>query len=408
MMPWDGLRRHYHAYRTLLQVALVATMAHLGYGILSQSAIPPYVQELGFTRYIGIIYAAFLLTETLLKFPMGLLEDRIGLRPVYLIATLVGATASFAWTLAKTLWLMLGVRIVDGAGSAAIWTATVLAMSEAVEAEQRTFAMSVFLATYLGGLALGPFIGGVANDQTHSKLTSFYLTAVLFLLAGVLAYFLLPGTAQPRAEGTPRPPALARGFLRQIWPALRAIPDFMLVAFRSFFAIGLLIPIIKLFAMNQLGMSETTYGLIVLPVVLSLMLISFATGNIVKVLGQVRAIQLGLLISALAMFSVPLIHRQWEFALAAGVVGLGFAIGMPAWLALITELTPLQMRGSIIGALGTVQGVGIILGTVLSSFLYLDLPLHLGPLHLQCPLHPISVERSGVNLLLPAGHLFSL
>ena len=68
-------------YRALIYLGIVSAVAELAYGVMNQSAIPPYVQELGLTAHIGLIYAGFLVVETIFKSPMGSLGDRLGRRP---------------------------------------------------------------------------------------------------------------------------------------------------------------------------------------------------------------------------------------------------------------------------------------------------------------------------------------
>lgn len=57
-------------------------------------------------------------------------------------------------------------------------------------------------------------------------------------------------------------------------------------------------------------------------------------------------------------------------ALAGIVLGIGFVIAMPAWLALVSDMAAPWMRGTIIGALGTSQGIGAVIGAYLGSRLY--------------------------------------
>jgi MFS family permease len=48
---------------------------------------------------------------------------------------------------------------------------------------------------------------------------------------------------------------------------------------------------------------------------------------------------------------------------------------MPTWLALVSDMAAPRVRGTVIGALGTAQGVGAVMGTYLSSHLYTNVPL---------------------------------
>ncbi len=395
----SSLRQYYAEHRDLIRVSVVATSSSLGFGVLNQSAIPPLVQWRGWVAYIGLIYATFAITETFFKTPMGSLSDRLGRRSIYVGAAILAGLSAFLWTVVKSLPLILVIRTLDGIGSAGVWTTTIVAMGGTVDAPARTTAMGVFTITYLGGLALGPLIGGFANDATASVLTSFYLASALFLVAGVLAYFLVPQRIREAADSAGgAAPARRYSFLQAIWIALRSVPDYMFMALVAFFSIGLLIPIMKLFAMEQLGMSGETYGLIVLPVVLILAVATLGAGRLANWWSKATSVHLGLAISAGAMFLVPLVHEMWSFGALATFIGLGFVIGMPAWLALVSDMSAPSVRGSVIGALGTGQGVGVITGVVLGSYLYNSVPIHSLGINLDSRYTPFVVSALGLTL----------
>jgi len=362
-------RSRLSTYKALIYLGIVSGMAELAYGIMNQSAIPPYVQELGLTAHIGIIFAAFLLVETGFKSPMGSLGDRLGRRPLIVGGALISAFTAFGMTVVRRLWALLALRAFDGLAAAAIWPTMVAAMGGSVGSQRRTTAMSVFTVTYIGGLALGPLLGGIANDVTDSRLTSFYIVSVLFLITAAIACFLTPHRSREETEAAHG--AGERPFrLSDIAVGLKAVPDMMLLAFTAFFAIGLLIPVVKLFAMNELGMSETGYGGLVFPVALAVAGVSLASGRIGDRWGKARSVRTGLLISAAAMWTITVVRGVWELATAGMFLGIGFVLAMPAWLALVSDMASPWTRGAVIGALGTAQGVGAILGASAGSYLY--------------------------------------
>ncbi len=368
------IAQHYSLYRTALGVGVVTTIANLGYGILNQSAIQPYAAALGWTVYLGGFYTAFVIAETAMKGPMGALEDRIGIRPVYIAAAVIGSFSALIWVAVHQVWWIFLVRVIDGAASAGVWTAGVVAMGGSVGTNGRTSAMELYILTYMIGLAFGPLVGGYANVHSGSLETSFFVASGMFLVAAVLAWFLVPKRAadMPEAEETP-PPSMS--LLSATLLGIRTIPSYMIIAFFTFVAIGLIMPVIKLFAMQQLGMSGEDYGLIVLPVCGLVGAASLASGPLAKLWGEARSVHFGLAAGSAGLLAMPLIHTTLGLGVLAGVMGLGFVIAMPAWLAQIITEAPPRIRGSVIGALGIGQGLGVIFGTMFSSILYVSAPL---------------------------------
>lgn len=353
-------------YRVLLCLGVVSGMASLGYGIMNQSAIPPYVREIGLVPHMGVIWAAFLVVETVCKSPMGSLGDRIGRRPLIAGGAMVSCIAAAGMTQARELTQILVVQALNGLAAAAIWPTIAAALSGCM-GSQRCTAMSVMTVTYIAGLALGPFVGGIANDLTDSRLTSFYLVSALFLLTALASMLLVPA-ATSEEEAVERPSARFR--IADLVVGLRAMPDMMVLALVAFFGIGLLVPIAKLFAMDEFGMTETAYGGLVLPVSLGVAVVSLVSGRLGDRWGKARSVRLGVGISALAMWTITMSDHIWQLAVAGMFLGIGFVLAMPAWLALVSEMSSPWVRGAVIGALGTAQGVGAVSGAALGAYLY--------------------------------------
>lgn len=358
----------YHTYHALIYLSIVAAVAELGYAVLNQSAIPPYVQEIGLTAHIGLIYAVFLTVETVFKSPMGHLGDRFGRRPLIVCGALISCCTAFLTTIAKTLGFLLILRALDGLACAAIWPTLIAAMGGSVRPERRTTAMSALTVVYIGAVSIGPLIGGFANDTTDSRLTSFYIVSGLFVVTALVAYLLTPHRCAEEAEFHERGERTPR--LGDVLTGVRAVPDMMLLALMAFFAIGLLIPIVKLFAMNELGMSETGFGGLILPVAVAVAGVSVFAGRLGDRWGKVRSVRLGLAISALAMWMICFTRTPWHLAAASAILGIGFVIAMPAWLAVVNDMAAPWIRGAVIGALGTAQGIGAVIGAALGSYLY--------------------------------------
>lgn len=384
-------------YRVLISLGIVAGMAELAYGVMNQSAIPPYVQQIGLTAHIGLIYAMFLVVETVFKSPMGHLGDRFGRRPLIVGGALIAAATAFGVTLVDKLWVLLTLRAFDGLAAAAIWPTMVAAIGGSVGPHRRTTAMSVLTVTYIAGLSAGPLLGGIVNDITNSKLTSFYLVSILFLATAAIAYFLTPHRSKEEEETAHE--VGERSFrLSDMALGIKAVPDMMLLAFLVFFAVGLLIPIVKLFAMNELGMSETGYGGIVFPVAIAVAAMSLASGRLGDRWGKARSVRLGIAVSAMAMWTVVFVRIPWEFAMAGMFLGIGFVLAMPAWLALVSDMANPWNRGAVIGALGTAQGAGAVIGAYLGSYLYETVRIQLWSISLDSHYSPFIVSAAALTL----------
>ena len=88
------------------------------------------------------------------------------------------------------------------------------------------------------------------------------------------------------------------------------------------------------------------------------------------------------MLCAVGLWGIPVLHHLHVgiagFMVSAGILGVGFVLAFPAWLALLTELGGERQRGTVFAAVSTAQGLGILLGAVLGSHLY-DPVGHIAP-----------------------------
>ena len=346
----------------------MSIIAELAYAVMNQSAIPPYLEQIGFKAQAGIVIGTFLLIEALFKSPMGSLGDRIGRRPLIVGGALISCVTAILMTFAHTMPFLIVLRIFDGVAAAAIWPTLIAAVGGSVGPDKRTMAMNAVTVTYIIGVALGPLFGGLANDLSGSKLSSFYLVSFLFVVTALVAYFLTPHRSKEEDEQHVEGET---GFkLKDILMGIKAVPDMMIMAFIAFFGIGLLIPVIKYFAMDELKLSETGYGWLILPIAGAVAIASFAAGHIGDKWGKSKSVRLGIMIAALGMWIVLFCKEPWQLAACGMLLGIGFVFAMPSWLALVSDMAAPRVRGTVVGALGTAQGIGAWIGTNLGSHLY--------------------------------------
>lgn len=389
----------------LAAIAIVAGLAELAYAVMNISAMPVYLHESAHYGAAAItgIGTAFLLCEGILKGPFGILSDRIGRKNLIIIGPLISVfTALLTLFVKPDQWyLFVLLRVFDGIGAAALWPACLAMIADVIPEEKRSQAMSLFNVTYLIGVAVGPFIGGLANDLTNyftehvvkevarvgSRLVfheirvhdvrpytaSFYVVSVLFLLTALVAWWRLPNV-RPHHEHTDEE-ATQLNF-SAIIQSFKLMPSMMLMALTTFLGVGLIMLIIKLFAMAEFGVSETRFGALLLLPSLLIAFVSVPLGTIGDKIGRVRAVQYGLGICTLSMLALIFFNSQWALVIGGSIIGIGFVMAFPAWMAHISSSCEPKQRGAVMGAFGTAQGVGAMIGAPLGGFLYQHAHIH--------------------------------
>jgi DHA1 family multidrug resistance protein-like MFS transporter len=379
--------------KKVLHLLAIALLAELAYAVLNISAMPVYLKnDRGFGEgVIGFIVATFLLSEAVLKGPMGSLADRFGrkrlmvLGPVLTVFTALGSLfVPHDFGVMETV-LFFFLRVLDGLAVAMLWPAAFALIGESVQPNEKQEAMSLLNMCYLAGVALALFVGGAADDlfgrytrdTTGAHAPSLYLAALLCVTVSLLAYRWLPsGRAMREAARKVREETIdTKEEIVELAKTATHIPGLLLLGGVTFMGVGFPLAVFKLFAQDEFGMSGSKFGGLLLPVLIAMALFSPFMSKFGERIGRHRAVHVGLALCAVGMTVIamgafsPAFRNLWVLGLGAIPVGLGFLLTIPAWYASVSELDEAR-RAANIGAVMTAQGLGAIIGSLLGSQSY--------------------------------------
>jgi MFS family permease len=261
-----------------------------------------------------------------------------------------------------------------------MWPAAAATMIDRTEGGRRATAMGALNMCFLSGLALGPTLGLFVAAFFHKYVAGFYVASGLLLTAGVLAALTFQDSSpahRPTAASAPRRTLTdwARTFFR-----VRRSPTLLvmlLVGFVQTAGIGLLTPILVIYAHEVVGISDQGIGIVFLVIVLAVAAASVPGGRLADHIGRQRVVIWGMIMAAIGMWLLPFAQRG-NFAILTGaavLLGGSYAMSSPAWLALMSDAAPAGGTGMAMGASETAQGAGLIVGPLLGGVFY-D---HLGP-----------------------------
>lgn len=363
--------------RPVLPLAIICCLAELSYAVVNILAIPAYISKgVGLGAHVGTIMGAFLLAEALGRPGLGALSDVFGRKPLMVAGPLMSGAASLLLLTTVNPYLLVGVRILDGLGAAAFWPAIFAAVGDATAGRNRSAGMSVLNVSYMVGLAFGPLVGGWVNSLASSPgnpsySAAFYLSAGLFSLTALAALAFVRGGRPGQAASPPE------GLIEERWTGLRPMLQaavmvwrLLIIAFTTFLGIGMLIPVVELYALDRFGIDQKTFGSLFLVPAVLIGLLAVPLGRLGDRWGRLRSVRVGVFLCGVSLWCVPLVPSYHILAGGALIVGVGFLLAFPAWMALLTEVVGEEQRGSVLGAAGMAQGFGAILGAVLGGRLY--------------------------------------
>lgn len=366
----------------LVRAALVMGVAELGFATIIP-LLPLYLKDqLGAsTVLVGYVVSAFALTETVFKSVWGWVGDRVGRKPLIVGGLLL---ASLAPTLMATIRdpdLFVPLRLVDGLGSAALFPAMAALISDLTDPDRRAAGMGTLNLFFFGGLAFGPALGTFIAGFTGSYRAGFYAASGLLVLAALFAMAAVPEPrehhlAGPDHVGYHASPAGAH--VADLVQSMHYSPQLLvmlMIAFVQLFGVGLLAPILVIYAKHQVGLSEHLIGVLFLTIAIAVALSFVPAGHLADRVGKKRVVLVGMVLASLGMWAIPagetlLGGRLWVLALAAATLGVSYALTSPAWLALVSELAPPGRAGAALGAAETAQGFGLFLGPLFGGHLY--------------------------------------
>lgn len=359
--------------RGLLRVAAIVGVAELGFATVVP-LLPLYLKEhLGASAtLVGLVVATFAAVETLFKTTWGSVADRIGRRPVIIWGLVLSSTAPVLMTLLRSAWLFVPLRLIDGIGSAALWPAAAAIMADRTTGAGRATAMGTLNMCFLSGLAIGPSLGLFVSGFTGSYALGFYLASALLLGAAILAARVFrEGEHGPDSAHHQSPGAWTGGFLRGIRQSPLLL-SMLFVAFIQMFGVGLLAPILVIYAHEVVQLSDQLIGTLFLVIVLGVALASVPGGRMADRIGRPRTVMWGMVMASVGMWLLPLAGRGnlAILGVAALLLGGSYAVSSPAWLALMSEAAPIGSTGMVMGASETAQGAGLVIGPLLGGILY--------------------------------------
>lgn len=167
---------------------------------------------------ITLIFAAFAVGVVFSLFLIGHISDWAGRRRMGIIALLVAACAAVVFLLWDSVPGLLVARFVDGVSVGTLTAAATAHLAElrarARPAETAIIAASVAGAANLGGLALGPLIGGLFAEFLPAPLELPHAVFLVLFIAAAFAFRAVPetvDTSRPRPSYRPQRLALPQG-----------------------------------------------------------------------------------------------------------------------------------------------------------------------------------------------------
>jgi MFS family permease len=316
----------------------------------------------GSAALVGVVFAAGLVANALIRYPAGWASDRFGTRVVLVISMLATAALFLVYLVPLPLPAFVAVRFLHGAAEGAFLPAANGLVAEITPAAERGRAFGYMQSTHMAGLLIGPAVGGVLALSNIG-----FAFAIAAALSGitVIALASLPNVrAQAGDEIPDRPLHIARVLLPLL--LLGAGTAYMIGAFDATWSLYLTYRGASTFAV---GLSFATFAL-------PAMLLSGFAGSLGDRFGARRLVVAALLCTALFAAIYPFISSvPWLVGL--GLVEGAFTIsGTPSLMAEVSRASGAGQNARTQGVFQTVSTAIEIAGALAGGALFTVSPTY--------------------------------
>lgn len=366
--------RHYfyvfHQYPLLLRLAVVDIIAEMGWAMIFLPLQFYMVNELGYdVRYFSYCVLSFGLIEAMGKAPFGTLGDYVGRRPIIIGALLIACPPLFLMSATRS-WILIAVFYgITGLAAAALWPTISALTAETVKPDDKATAMSVFNTSYLSGLGLGPLVG-LSIGGTFGNAWVFRIASGVLLVAAIVAFVVVRDHHAARAKPSEHGEKMS---LREVVSVLRdspALVKMMFIYFGSQFSIAVVGVMLGVYIEHVYQIPEARQPILFIPAAALIAGLALPLGRLGDKWGRPSAVWLSYLLGAVGMGLLYLFVNLYVAIVCVVLLGVSYALGVPAWLGLTSLHAPRHKQGQAIGLMNTAQGFGLVVGIVCGAMFY--------------------------------------
>ncbi|GIP16815.1 tetracycline resistance MFS efflux pump [Paenibacillus montaniterrae] len=334
--------------------------------------LPKFMDMLHITgSTIGLMVAAFSLSQLVFSPVAGRLSDKIGRKPIIVAGMLIFAVSEWMFGASNNVALLFIARILGGVGAALIMPAVLAYAADVTTQQERAQGIGFINAAITTGFIIGPGIGGLVAQ--FGVRVPFYCAAIAGLVAATITFLLLPGAQ--KAESDEAEHVLDEKESLPLWKQLALSvkePYFisLIIIFIASFGLANFETIFTLYMDDKFGFTTLdiayiiTFGSIAGAVIQATIF-----GQILNKFGEFKVITTCLLGAAIFIVLTLFVHKYWLIFAVTFLVFLAMDVLRPALGTLMSKMT-INQQGYVAGLNSAYTSLGNIVGPIVAGALY--------------------------------------
>ncbi|NUU59380.1 MFS transporter [Paenibacillus agri] len=354
----------------ILLVMLTIFLTFTGIGLVVP-IMPTFMNELNISgSTVGLLVAAFSLSQLLLSPIAGRLSDTMGRKNIIVVGLVVFAVSELVFGLANMSWMLFISRMLGGAGAALIMPAVMAYVADTTSLEERARGMGLINAAISTGFIIGPGIGGYLAE--FGIRAPFFVAAIAAGLIAVVTFAVLPEslTAEQRKEAKTSGKN-QESLLLQLVQSYRQPYFFSLViVFVLAFGLANYETVFGLFVDHKFGFTPKDIAFVITfgSIAGAVVQVS-AFGWILNRFGENRVIAICLLASAVFILLTVFVSSYWAIITVTFIVFLAMDILRPAVSTQLSKMAG-DSQGFVAGMNSAYTSLGNIAGPIVAGYLF--------------------------------------
>ncbi len=347
--------------------------------------LPVYVQDdLGGPAVgVALSFSGLAIAQIVFAPFVGRLGDRFGPKRFIVVGFAIYALGALGYLFAHHWAVVVAFRILSGVGAAGVFPMTLAYVGRLAPVGAEGRYMGWFAVAQVAGFGLGPLFGGGLRDAFGSQ-AAFAVMALMLGGTALATLFLLP--RRPRRRGESDDVAEELGPQLSFWRIVRmpAVQASTLFVTLTAIGWGSASAWLAVFVISDQGLG-TDSALFVGVLLSSRSLINAVlqpyAGQMADRLNRVMLVTVGLTVSGLAQFAIPLVPEAvrdstvlgagltWApwVLLAMLIAGIGEAVAQPSQQAVFVEVGRKVGMGSLMGLNSMGSSLGFLGGSLVGA-----------------------------------------
>ncbi len=345
----------------------------VGFGMIFP-LLPFYARQFNATEWtVGLLAGSYAIAQFFLAPLWGRLSDRYGRKPIIVIS-LLGLGISFVlFGLANSLFWLFAARILQGVFSAAAISSVHAYVSDVTTPDERIKGMGNLGASFSAGFIFGPGMGGILSSINLSF--PFFAAGILALINFFLVLKFLPESLSKKTEIFTLKEGLFN--IKHMYSGLKGeLGSFFILTFLWSFALTNNEVAVPLFGMEKLNLSVSNIGYFFsVQGLLAMFMQALIVFKVTKLIGEHKAVVVGLMIMALGLFLVPFAKSGVFLLIFMVLMTVGSSITRPTVATLVSKKTK-EGQGTTMGIFASFESLGRIFGPILGGWLFANFDFH--------------------------------